>query len=199
MYSFLDDKDLYGAPLVNEAVAQQASLPSGAVSHPPPNQTGVRGGLRGGQSVSETRPPPAPLDAAQVIDLIHRTFAALDKKFLGLEERLLLGIQKIETRCSEVNERCSQATRSMWWMVLVAVATSVSLTLLLLRWFPARMPPAPGQTLYQSAPLIMPIQTPSAAQAGQSVLSPPTPVFVMPAPSTFLAPTQPRSTFQDLP
>jgi len=144
MFSFLNDSELYGAPLG----------PPAPLGRPGPPQASA--------------PPPAPPSPAEppavTLDVFFKAIAHLEKRFLSLEERLLLYHQTLEKQLDERRDRGSDFS----WLKVLAILVGVSLVLYL---FFCRLPkPAPSAEQFPVP------QLPAASAA-----APPTPIFVLPS------------------
>lgn len=151
MFSFLNDSELYGAPLVTPAQT--------APSRPGHQQ----------QAAAGTPQPAAPSPAeppALTLDVFVKAIAHLEKRFLSLEERLLLYHQMLETRLEERRDRGGDLS----WLKVLAILVGVALLFYL--FFRRLQPPS-------SAPRF-PAEALPQLQAAPPV-APPTPIFVLPS------------------
>lgn len=177
MYSFLDDKELYGAPLVasapptvpaSGAVMQGGVHPSGARRAPPPVAS-----------------PPAEQDPGVLpvsLEVFLKTIAHLEKRLLALEEKVLLSTQRMEQQVKEVGLAHAKRSDVNWWGFALSIALAVGLSVLLMRSFGRQ--PALSEPLPQAPQVVVPLQAP-LPQAASGM--PPTPVYLMTAPQTFLS------------
>ena len=175
MYSFLDDKELYGAPLVPTApppgpasgsILQGGVHPSGGRRAPPP-------------VVSPAEQDPGALPVS--LEVFLKTIAHLEKRLLALEEKVLVSAQKMEQQVKEVSLAHAKRSDVNWWAFALAIALAVGLSVLLMRSF--GRPPVLSEPLPQAPQVVMPLQAPLPAASGM----PPTPVYLMTAPQTFLS------------
>lgn len=146
--------------------------------------------MQGGVHPSGGRraPPPAVSPAEQdpgalpvSLDVFLKTIAHLEKRLLALEEKVLVSTQKTEQQVKEVGLALAKRSDVNWWGFTLSIALAVFLSVLLVRSF-AR-PPSLSEPLAQAPQVVVPLQPPLPAAPGM----PPTPVYLMTAPQTFLS------------
>jgi hypothetical protein len=168
MYSFLNDRDLYGSTLSEQpspAPQRSAQLQS---SGPVLVQT-----LHSRDRPEARAPDPPP-------DFFLKSVAVLEQRILSLEERLAVALAKFSTEmAAAAARRPSEAAGMSFWTFALAVVAASGLVLLLTwlcrpRWSPPPQPAMP-QLVLQGL----------QAQSLPTMPGPPTPI-IFTAPPTFL-------------
>jgi len=183
MYSFLNDNELYGSTLL-----EQANHPTTApIMHAmqPGAPVAVQTQQIPRERPTEARPVPAPPSNPQPIsEFFLKSFAILEQRLLSLEERVVVALEKI----SSADAACKQRTETSgmsFWTFLLAVALSTGIVLLILKVTrqTSASQATPMPFVLQSMP---PLQSmPAQVQPGLSLSGPPTPI-IFSAPTSFL-------------
>jgi hypothetical protein len=129
MYSFLNDSELYGAPLV-------------APSKPPSHQAAP-------SPAEKTRSPDEREGTPLTLEVFLKAIGHLEKRLFSLEERLLTNHQSLERR---LEEKRAYRTDVSW--IQVAVFT-ISVAVVLCIFF-RRPQPAPTTSLPTEIPQVSP-------------------------------------------
>lgn len=175
MYSFLNDRELYGTPLAEQPPApgpQRAPVgPSG----------GAPVAVQAAHHSAQAPPPPPP-------DIFLKSAALLEQRVLSLEERLVVALAKFSTEmaaAAAAKRPCEGAATNFWTFVL-AVALASGLVLLVAWMFRPRWPgPSPQQAAAIPQLLVQSLPAQAAAVPLLQAGAPPTPV-IFAAPPTFL-------------
>lgn len=193
MFSFLDDKELYGG------ASPQAPAARGASFGAPSANDGTSGARDSGFALRQSSPRAsrgeaagagaAPPEAAAaeppLAALLFKSLSLMDQRLLSLEERLVGALERLasEARRGGLSQPCSGQS---WWTYCLSVMASTVLALILIR-FLWRGGPA-GQSSFAAGPLATASSMPMrrAADASSFAASPSaTPLFFA-APNSFL-------------
>jgi hypothetical protein len=176
MFSFLNDKELYGAAPTDGPQAQQP-LPR---AQPPPTFP---------LHLSKGNPPPQSVLPAPAPDVVLKGLSALDQRIFSLEDRLVSALERsslAEER--RLKDQVKSAPHGMWSLFFMAVAASL-LTWMLMK-APWRRAPAYPEAVLQHPPYVIQGLPPLPPANGAGVQLPPpgstsTPVLFA-APTSFL-------------
>jgi len=170
MFSFLEDKELYGSNLAGEAT-RATSIHMTASRGP------VQVGTTAHQPAADTKPPAPPQPPS--ITLAH--FEIMLRALSSMERRIVA----VEEKTTQVLDRLTAAPTtngsSFWCTILVCLAT-VLLTVWLLR---------PSHASTSHMPTFLPQQLPAQVTSGVYLShngGPPTPLLLAAAPTSFLQP-----------
>jgi hypothetical protein len=186
MYSFLDDKELYGSTLSGQASPQKSPPRNHTMQPAGPvrvqmQQTSREGERERDEALQAQPAPQAPKQPQPVPEIFLRAFSLLEQRLLGLEERIVVALERMSSYES-APKPSSNGFSANFWFFLIAVAVSTALTFFLFnatRWRAVPLGPAMHATHQASMPFL--IQSLPAAH----VSGPPTPILFS-APSSFL-------------
>ena len=130
MYSFLNDSELYGAPLV-----APSKLPSHHQAAPSPAE--------------KVRSPDEREETPLTLEVFLKAVSHLEKRIFALEERLLANHQSLEVRLEE--KRAARAGVSWIQVAVFAIGVAVALCILF-----KRPPPAVPTSLPTEIPQVSP-------------------------------------------
>jgi len=193
MYSFLDDKELYGSTLSGQASSQTSPPRNHTVQQAGPVRVQMQQTSRGGerdeapQVQQAQQAPQAPKPPQPVPELVLRAFSLLEQRLLGLEERVVVALEKMSSYESAPKPSTNGFSMNFWYF-LIAVAVSTALTVFLFnatRWRAGPMGPATHAPQVSMPYLIQSLPPAQVASGGLQLSGPPTPIFFS-APSSFL-------------
>jgi len=193
MYSFLDDKELYGSTLSGQASPQTSPPRNHTVQQAGPVRVQMQQTSRGGErdeAPQAQQAPQAPKPPQPVPEIFLRAFSLLEQRLLGLEERVVVALERMSSYES-APKPSSNGFSTNFWYFLIAVAVSTALTVFLFnatRWRAGPMGPATHAThaTQVSMPyLIQSLPPAQVASGGLQLSGPPTPILFS-APSSFL-------------
>jgi len=171
MYSFLNDKELYGT-----MASEQASVPNGT-PRMQPQQAGPVAVQT--QQVPRERPPEARPPPPALPDIFFKSLAVLEQRLMSLEERVVTALEKLSSETGQRPPR-TESVGLNFWTFLLAVALSTAFVLFLFNFLrPKTAPPFP------QAPMPFMIQSLPPQAPLPQLSSPPTPV-IFAAPASFL-------------
>lgn len=185
MYSFLDDKELYGSTLSGQASPQKSPPRNHTMQQAGPvrvqmQQTSREGERERDEALQAQPAPQAPTQPQPVPEIFLRAFSLLEQRLLGLEERIVVALERLSSYES-APKPSSNGFSANFWFFLIAVAVSTALTFFLFnatRWRAVPLGPAPA-THQASMPFLIQSLPPA------HVSGPPTPILFS-APSSFL-------------
>jgi|LauGreSBDMM110SN_4_FD.fasta_scaffold02203_5 hypothetical protein len=192
MFSFLDDKELYGSSLDGRRGGQN-STPRAQGSAPPVRVPEEDQGAGRPRQDAEARTPPEQQQLPpQIQDIIFKSFSILEQRLLTLEERMVTALERLS---SSEDRACTPVpATSTFWSSLFCIVISIVTALLFVNLFWRRSPPelpllttasqpSPGVPyIIQSLP---PAHHSLAAGGVALPPPPPTPLFFS-APASFL-------------
>ena len=171
MYSFLNDKELYGS-----MSSEPTSVPHGVPRMQQAGPVSVQTTQAPRERPAEMRPV-SPPQSAQLPEIFFKSLAVLEQRLMSLEERVVVTLEKLS---SEAQKPRVEANNLNFWTFLMAVALSTVLVLFLSNFLrPSALPP-PAQS---SMPFMIQSLPPPTQLAQLS--SPPTPL-IFSAPTSFL-------------
>lgn len=173
MYSFLNDRELYGTPLAEQAPA-------------PGPQRAPAGPSAGAPVAVQAAHPSAQAPQPSPPDVFLKSAALLEQRILSLEERLVVALAKFssEMAAAAAKRPCEGAATNFWTFVL-AVALASGLVLLVAWMFRPRWPGPSPQAAAIPQLLVQSLPAQAAAVPLLQAGAPPTPV-IFAAPPTFL-------------
>jgi hypothetical protein len=171
MYSFLNDKELYGS-----MSSEPTSVPNGAPRMQQAGAVSVQTQQAPRERPAEVRPVPPP-QPPQLPEIFFKSLAVLEQRLMSLEERVVVTLEKLS---SEAQKPRAETNNLNFWTFLMAVALSTVLVLFLSNFLRPRAPPPPAQSSVPFMIQSLPPQTQLAQLSG-----PPTPL-IFSAPTSFL-------------
>ena len=202
MFSFLDDKELYGTsldgqpgrPAPTHGGSHVSHMGGGGASPPPPEMT--RSGATDGRRDAQGGQPPVqqpPPRVSQFQDVVFKSLALMEQRMVSLEERVVLALEKLsfeEARERSVSRAPHPSSQGFWSLALTAAFCTV-VALLAVRLIWPRNPSEAASSMQTATAMPYVIQG-LGASAQQPLLhmhqvasSPPTPVLFS-APTSFL-------------
>lgn len=195
MYSFLDDKELYGSTLSGQASPQKSPPRNHTTQQAGPvrvqmQQTSREGERERDEALQAQQAPQAPKQPQPVPEIFLRAFSLLEQRLLGLEERIVVALERLSSYES-APKPSSDGFSANFWFFLIAVAVSTALTFFLFnatRWravpLGPAMPAMPAMhATHATHQASMPFLVQSLSPA--HVSGPPTPILFS-APASFL-------------
>ena len=172
MYSFLNDKELYGS-----MSSEPASMPNGAPRMQQAGPVSVQMQQPSRERPAEMRPVPPP-QPPQLPEIFFKSLAVLEQRLMSLEERVVVTLEKLSSEAA--HKPRVEGHNLNFWTFLMAVALSTALVLFLSNFLRPRAVPPPPQSPVPFMIQSLPPQTQLAQLSG-----PPTPL-IFSAPTSFL-------------
>jgi len=176
MYSFLNDKELYGSTL-----SDQTSAPTtrAHAMHQGGSVTVQTQGARERPADVVARPPPAP-NPNVIPEIFFKSLAVLEQRLMSLEERVVVALEKLSSEAVS-RPHNTESVGINFWTFSLAVALATALLFCLMNFLRPRLPPVPPQ----ASPMPFVIQSLPPPQSPPQLISPPTPI-IFSAPASFL-------------